>query len=141
MSGETAAASLEARRRQVADVGVGSGLRADLGRMLQHAWSADTSFDPAGWTDQLPELGQCAVTALLVQDFLGGSIVRAQVYGTSHYWNALDDGTELDLTRGQFSSWPDPISEQVPRDYLAASEDTVRRYRILRSRLGRLAAE
>ena len=48
-------------------------------------------------------MGQCAVTALVVQDFLGGELIRAFVCGESHYWNRLPDGSELDLTADQFA--------------------------------------
>lgn len=51
--------------------------------------------------------GQCGTTALVLQDWLGGDILAAEVYrdhqlvGT-HYWNRLPGGEEVDLTADQF---------------------------------------
>jgi len=47
------------------------------------------------------------MTALVVQDGLGGDLILAEVHvgGTQighHYWNRLPDGTDLDLTADQF---------------------------------------
>lgn len=106
-----------------------------LHALLQAAWGADTAFDGTSWSSDRPERGQCAVTALVVQDALGGTIVRASVHGESHYWNLLADGRELDLTRGQFHSWPDPAPEFVTREYILSHDSTVRRYRLLAARV------
>lgn len=48
--------------------------------------------------------GQCYVTALIVQDFFGGDLLRFKEYPLerSHYWNLLPDGCEVDLTSDQF---------------------------------------
>jgi hypothetical protein len=138
MSGMTAALNVEGLlRRPTVDA---DRIRQRLTVALATAWSAETCFDPTAWTEALPEAGQCAVTALIVQDVLGGVIVRAQVHGASHYWNVMDDGSELDLTRGQFRSWPAPAPELVRRGYLLSNSDTVRRYRLLSHRIGLVAA-
>jgi hypothetical protein len=48
------------------------------------------------------------VTALVVNDFLGGDLMFADVVYSDgsaqghHYWNRLGDGTEVDLTLHQF---------------------------------------
>lgn len=74
---------------------------------LYVGWSMRTSADPDGWCQRGPAWGQCAVSALYVQDKLGGDIVRI-TYQTpsgakgSHYLNVLTDGTKLDLTDQQF---------------------------------------
>src|SRR5436309_819387 len=73
---------------------------------VRQAWDATTSSDPDRWSAENPAWGQCAVTALLVQDFFGGELVRADVQGISHYWTRTPDGREVDLTRDQFG--PDP---------------------------------
>jgi hypothetical protein len=66
---------------------------------LRASWSADTSYWPDTWTPERPSIGQCAVTALIVQDQLGGDIIVAEVADDFHFWNRLPDGTEVDLTR------------------------------------------
>jgi ADP-ribose pyrophosphatase YjhB (NUDIX family) len=81
---------------------------------LEHAiraawclWTADP-VDQPDWTDANPASGQCASTALVVQDRLGGELLIADVHEADgsrqgvHYWNRLPDGSELDLTREQF---------------------------------------
>lgn len=77
----------------------------------------------AGWPDRKPH-GQCAVTALVVQDLLGGEILRAEIEGLgSHYWNLVPWMGEIDLTRAQF---PDalilPRGVIVPRSRLLEGE-------------------
>jgi hypothetical protein len=60
------------------------------------------------WDEVNPSRGQCGVTALVVNDLLGGSILVAEVLWPdgsrqgAHLWNKLPDGSEVDLTLGQF---------------------------------------
>ena len=42
------------------------------------------------WSSRWPSKGKCTVTALVVQDYLGGELLRAPVEDVSHYWNRLD---------------------------------------------------
>lgn len=50
------------------------------------------------------------MTALVVQDLVGGELLLADVYNHDgstqgvHYWNRLAGGLEIDLTREQFSA-------------------------------------
>jgi 8-oxo-dGTP pyrophosphatase MutT (NUDIX family) len=77
---------------------------------IRAAWTRWTSdpVDQPGWSDANPASGQCATTALVVQDRLGGALLMADVHEADgsrqgvHYWNRLPDGRELDLTREQF---------------------------------------
>ena len=51
------------------------------------------------------------MTALVVQDLLGGDLIHGEVHidGAkvwNHYWNRLPDGTEVDLTADQFRFLP-----------------------------------
>jgi hypothetical protein len=117
----------------------------ELVRELAAAWGSDTSSDPAGWTAANAAWGQCAVTALLVQDKLGGDLLRCAAPGGSHYWNRLPDGSELDLTRHQFRTALHPHAVQVrERDYVLSFAETRRRYetlcrRVAASQLARTA--
>ena len=102
---------------------------------LRKAWSADTSADTA-WSPDNPALGQCAVTALVVQDRLGGSLLRTTVGGVSHYLNRLPDGSVVDLTLGQFGgAYYDAEPEERSRDYVLSFASTVARYETLRGRV------
>jgi hypothetical protein len=85
---------------------------ADIERVIRASWSQETCdpVDLAAWSPETPARGQCAVTALIVQDLLGGDLLLAEVLYADgsrqgvHYWNRLPDGTELDLTREQFTA-------------------------------------
>jgi uncharacterized protein (DUF952 family) len=83
---------------------------AEIERVIRASWSRE-SCDPVdrdAWSPGNPSRGQCAVTALVVQDLLGGELLLAEVHypdGSQqglHYWNRLGEGVELDLTREQF---------------------------------------
>jgi hypothetical protein len=105
---------------------------------LRVAWSARTSADPQNWTETNPAWGQCAVTACLVEDLVGGDVVWAEAKlpdgrHITHYFNRVD-GKELDLTFEQF-----PMGTVVPeglarreggsaREYVLSFERTQRRY-------------
>jgi hypothetical protein len=76
---------------------------------LRAAWGPDTCdpVDLADWRPENPSRGQCGVTALVVQDLLGGDLLLGEVFESGerrgwHYWNRLPDGVDVDLTRDQF---------------------------------------
>jgi ADP-ribose pyrophosphatase YjhB (NUDIX family) len=81
-----------------------------LEKAIRGAWCVWTSdpVDQPGWSESNPASGQCASTALVVQDYVGGELLVADVAGDGgvpsgvHYWNRLAGGIELDLTREQF---------------------------------------
>jgi hypothetical protein len=102
------------------------------------AWSAETSADSEGWTPENPSWGQCAITALVLQDLFGGDLLRSTVNGVSHYWNRLPDGSEVDITLRQFGA--DAKCDAPPvdreRDYVLSFPETVARYELLRKRMG-----
>jgi 8-oxo-dGTP pyrophosphatase MutT (NUDIX family) len=83
---------------------------------LEHAiragwclWTSDPVHQPE-WTDANSASGQCASTALVVQDLLGGELLIADVHAGDgschgvHYWNLLAGGLEVDLTCEHFRS-------------------------------------
>lgn len=100
---------------------------------VREAWSRATSAEPDGWSPANPAWGQCAVTALLVQDLFGGRLLRCEVGNSSHYFNELPNGNRLDLTRSQF---PEAASMTKPeprtRKYVLSFPATRRRYGLLR---------
>jgi hypothetical protein len=107
-----------------------------LARVVAKCWSRDTSFDPDSWCPENPAWGQCAVTALVVQDYLGGSLLFGQVNGFQHYLNRLPGNIEYDLTKGQFGQI-DKVSrvKQADRAYVLSYRQTLRRYGKLKSRV------
>ncbi|UGT53975.1 YunG family protein [Nocardia asteroides] len=119
-----------------------------LRKALEAAWSADTSAS-ADWTDGNPSKGQCAVTACVVHDYLGGDIVNTIAASpdgrtVSHYFNLID-GRPVDLTAEQFPehtlfSPPTPKTKGFPttREYCLSYEHTRQRYERLRARVAEL---
>jgi hypothetical protein len=118
------------------------------GVALRAAWCRETSSDPDGWSEANPAWGQCAVTALALQDLFGGDLMRVKVTAgdrwVSHYsWRRRTDRQLVwswDPTWVQFEAqgWQDvERSEPEPRsrEYVLSFHETVRRYRLLRDRL------
>ncbi|WP_034592803.1 YunG family protein [Hamadaea tsunoensis] len=87
---------------------------ATLEDALRAGWAADTcspdDFARAGWDAGNPAWGHCDITALIVHDVFGGELIVGDVTAASgapqgfHWWNRLDSGIEIDLTREQFRS-------------------------------------
>lgn len=103
---------------------------------LQTAWAPETSYDPAGWSPSNPAWGQCAVTALIVQDHCGGTIVTGEVNGVPHFWNRLPTDEDLDLTLGQFGNAArHSLAHLCDRDFVLSYPETVRRYQRLADRV------
>jgi hypothetical protein len=109
---------------------------ARLAGALSRSWSRDTSYDPLSWCPENPAWGQCAVTALVLQDLLGGDLMFGEVNGFQHYWNRLPGDSEVDLTLRQFES-VNRIEHRrkADRAYVLSFPDTRRRYRKLLSRV------
>ncbi len=134
--------------------------REELETAIEDAWTASTSANPSGWDEDNPSYGQCAVTALLVQDMMGGDIIwrdaviedageKSEYFDEgehiSHYFNEADD-EEIDLTRQQFpdatdyQTDPDAVEDKLDsiegetlREYVLDYEPTVIRYRELKT--------
>ncbi len=111
-----------------------------LRRALEASWGSDTSASPEKWSTENAAYGQCAVTALIVQDFLGGRLLRVEAFSkdekVSHYYNELPDLKVVDLTRSQFPEgtlFSDPGYRE--RAYVESFASTVKRYKILKGRV------
>jgi len=87
------------------------------------------------WNENIKCLGQGAVAALVLNDFLGGKIMRCESEAGSHYYNLIN-GQIVDLTVSQFNSLPDyENGEERTREYLLSNEDTKERYKLLLGRV------
>lgn len=73
---------------------------------LQKSWHRDTSYSPEEWNEDNSARGQCTVSALVIQHYLGGDLQRYKVEGPDidemHYCNVLPGGTVLDTTASQY---------------------------------------
>ncbi|MDG5807992.1 hypothetical protein P9869_36160 [Streptomyces ossamyceticus] len=81
---------------------------SDIEKALRSSWGVDTCApeDRSSWRPDNPARGQCGVTALVVNDLLGGDLVYAEVrvrgeFADYHWWNRFH-GIDIDLTREQF---------------------------------------
>jgi hypothetical protein len=82
---------------------------AEIEAVVRGSWD-DRTCDPVDlpWSPDNPSKGQCGVTALVLNDLLGGDLLSAEVLfpdGTRqgwHTWNVFGDGFEVHLTREQF---------------------------------------
>ena len=110
---------------------------------LRNSFGVDTCYpaERQDWSKEIPSIGQCAVAALVVQEFLGGEIVYDQ--NNIHFWNCVD-GIDIDLSRDQF---PESVviheSKIRERQELlfgprAEAAETLIRYQILYGRVNNL---
>ena len=105
-----------------------------LEKLLNCSWNKETCSPGLRdkWDETNPSLGQCAITALVVNDYFGGKIMRCMTSSGSHYYNLIDDKI-VDLTKGQFLG-EIPLYEEGKertREYLLGNEDTKSRYVML----------
>ncbi|MCA9478659.1 MAG: hypothetical protein KC535_05925 [Nanoarchaeota archaeon] len=117
-----------------------------LEELIAKSWSKETSSDPNDWTEDNPARGQCAVTALIVQDMYGGNILNMLVdfrgQTESHYMN-LVDGKIVDLTGIQYEGITLDYSKAAPkrkdfastREYILSYPQTQKRYELLKNTL------
>lgn len=106
-------------------------------KALPKSWCKETAYkkDADGWSIDNPALGQCAVTALLFNEFFGGTIYSGiSKDGVMHYWNRWC-GIKIDLTKQQFSD--KKSFEQIrrwERNELLLTGDVKCRYMLLKER-------
>ena len=67
---------------------------------LACSWSLETA---AQWRPENPALGQCNVTALIVQELFGGKLLKTRLPEGEHFYNFID-GQPYDFTDRQFLS-------------------------------------
>ena len=116
--------------------------------VLRNSWTRESSSDPEIWNSDNPAWGQCAVTALIVNDYLGGEIVWANAIlpdgrEISPYFNKIE-GIEKDYTKVQF-----PAGTTIPlgipktkeflstREYILSYPITQQRYELLEKKVRR----
>lgn len=107
---------------------------SDLEIILRKSWSKETCYpaSQSNWSSKNPSDGQCAITALVVNDFNGGKIMRCMCNGISHYYNLINNQI-VDYTAEQFGNIiPDyQNGEERTREYLLSNDDTKNRYIML----------
>lgn len=107
--------------------------RQALLQIIRSAWDERTTDD---WHPEDPARHHCGVTALVVQDFLGGTIVRNVINGRTVYFSRLPDGGDLfhsDEYEGQARHWP--TDQEQTRDQMMTHHDMPSRYALLSTRV------
>lgn len=110
---------------------------------LSKSWTQQTSKNPVEWSTKNPARGQCAVSALIVQELLGGELQKVDTIFNSkqegHFRNVIN-GAVIDTTRSQYPESQQFVESEInlhsfatAREKLLADEDTCRRYEILKS--------
>lgn len=115
-----------------------------LEKALRESWSAETCSpgSAATWSRENAAKGQCAVTALVVQDYLGGDLLYCT--HTNHFWNKVPEYGEVDFTRDQFPSGTAACADEVrPRTRTLEGEgakksDMPSRYGTLKERVRKI---
>lgn len=104
---------------------------SELKRIIEMSWSRETCYPMScdGWSIDNPSLGQGVITALVVNDFMGGKIMRCMCGDISHYYNIIN-GEVVDLTKEQFNGLVPDYDNSIERtrEYVLSNEDTKSRY-------------
>lgn len=108
---------------------------------IRNSWGKDTCYPGSAdkWTESNSCYGQCAVTALIVQDYLGGEIFYCS--HAHHYWNRVLNGQHIDLTSKQFPEGTQICLDEIKtREYILDSPNAIKattreRYELLSSRV------
>ena len=106
---------------------------------LKDIWAADTCAPRMrhDWTPQNRTLGQCSVTAFLMQDIYGGKVFGVPLGdGNFHCFNVAG-GCVFDLTSEQFGDEKLDYSDcpEQDRNVHFAKEEKRQRYELLKERL------
>ncbi len=76
-----------------------------LKQALIAAAAEDTAYDKAAYRKRShPIEGHCKAVAHVLENLLGGVIVRGMVDGETHFFNRVQNGTMLDMSNEQYSA-------------------------------------
>lgn len=107
---------------------------ARFAALVAQCWSAASA---STYSADNPSCGQCSVTALVAQDWLGGDVAKTPAGGDWHWYNMID-GQRFDFTADQFAARLD--YRDAPSTRADALTDTsVEQYRALSDAVRALA--
>jgi hypothetical protein len=122
-----------------------------ISNALRVAWSKETSNDQT-WSSTNPAVGQCAVSACVLQDHIGGDILHTNATSpngkkVSHYYNNLNT-VDIDVTKQQFpegTTFSEPDQRvgdfKTIREYCLSYPDTLNRYELLKTKVTHLVRD
>ena len=119
----------------------------ELYDLLSEIWCADTCAPRMrkNWTPENKTLGQCSVTAFLVQDLFGGKVFGMLRPGGSYHCYNVVDGRVFDLTSEQFGEEAKELcyegNPEQFREMHFAKEEKRLRYEYLKRELDRRSKE
>ncbi|MCT4612088.1 MAG: hypothetical protein N4A47_01805 [Clostridia bacterium] len=104
-----------------------------------NSWDEKTCYDGVldRWNENNKELGHCAITSMVVNDYIGGNIIKAVVKDEedAHYFNEVDENI-IDLTIEQYNYSPIyELTKIKTKADLLKNENTKKRYEILSERV------
>ena len=110
-----------------------------LEKILYNCYSKDLCYYKVQneWNESNKYLGMCAITALIVNDYFGGTIGKIYVNGISHYFNIINNKI-IDLTKKQFDKKIDYNNHQLINRNDILNNDTKKRYQILKDKVTKM---
>lgn len=113
-------------------IGTGIQLRKDL----EKGWTRDTCHPSYRdkWSVELPSIGQCAITAMYLNEIMGWDIYETLIGKSRHFFNKDSNGFIYDLTSDQF---PNNIDYTLSRkrDFKDLYRSCKNRYELFKSNL------
>lgn len=109
-------------------------MNSALVNKIKNNWCQETAHPAyaSRWSKDNPSAGQCLVTALLIQDELGGDIYDCKVGRSRHFYNVVN-GEKIDLTFDQFPAGSECKDDRIrDRKSLLSNADTRQRYELLK---------
>ncbi|MCR4990932.1 MAG: hypothetical protein K6A38_08730 [Lachnospiraceae bacterium] len=107
--------------------------------ILSDLWSLDTCAPRLreGWSEDNKTLGQCSITAFLIQDIFGGKVYGIPRSGGNYHCFNEVDGCVFDLTSEQFKDEKLDYSDRTEqfREVHFQKEEKRKRYELLKKRL------
>jgi hypothetical protein len=108
---------------------------------LREAWCRETAHPSyqSKWSEENPSCGQCCVSALVVQDLLGGDVYSCKVGKCTHFVNIVNERI-IDVTAEQFGGtsnikYISGSFKLKTRSSLLKSQDVKERYYLLKARM------
>lgn len=114
-------------------VGTGIQLRKDL----EKGWTRDTCHPSHRdkWSIELPSTGQCAITAMYLNEIMGWDIYETLIGKCRHFFNKDSNGFIYDLTSDQFSDNDINYEFSRKREFKDLYKSCKNRYELFKSNL------
>lgn len=109
----------------------------ELKQKLLAAYGPDTAHPSFPFSRDNPTAGQCAITALLVNETYGYDIYETKVGRSRHFFNKTPSGEVVDLTAEQFSGKIIPYDVCRKREPKELYKSCGERFSILKAKINK----